>query len=176
MFNRPSLMFLLYYYGKRNHFLYFRKSLSECGSCCTPDSSHCAADWTYQCNRHSDAGSPGKEKLVVYSTCAGAAVDVVLNALLIPRFRCFGAAAGTLAAEITVLLVQLWYIRTWFPYFKGALPIKKVLIALIPSCFLLIALCQFLHTSTFFMLCATSLAFFTVYGGCLLLLKCRLSP
>ncbi|MCI8951070.1 MAG: flippase [Lachnospiraceae bacterium] len=118
----------------------------------------------------------GKEKLVVYSTCAGAAVDVMLNALLIPRFRCSGAAAGTLAAEITVLLVQLWYIRTWFPYFKGALPIKKVLIALIPSCFLLIALCQFLHTSTLFMLCATSLAFFTVYGGCLLLLKCRLSP
>lgn len=47
-----------------------------------------------------------KELIVLYSECAGAVVDLVLNALLIPRFSATGAAIGTLAAELIVLVVQ----------------------------------------------------------------------
>ena len=41
----------------------------------------------------------GREKTVLYSEIVGVIVDVILNALLIPRFASAGAAIGTLAAE-----------------------------------------------------------------------------
>lgn len=48
----------------------------------------------------------GKEKVVLYSEIAGAIVDVIINALLIPKFASSGAAIGTLVAEFVVLIVQ----------------------------------------------------------------------
>lgn len=75
----------------------------------------------------------GKEKLVVASTCAGAATDVVLNLWLIPRYASSGAALGTLVAEIVVLLVQLWMIRKKLPGLIAAVQIFKVAAALIPA-------------------------------------------
>ena len=49
----------------------------------------------------------GQEKKVTLSVTVGGAVDLVLNALLIPPFGASGAALGTLAAELAVLIVQL---------------------------------------------------------------------
>ena len=48
----------------------------------------------------------GKEKIVLYSEITGAVVDMIINALLIPRFSSVGAAIGTLVAEFIVLIVQ----------------------------------------------------------------------
>lgn len=48
----------------------------------------------------------GREKIVLYSVTAGAVVDLVINALLIPSMKSSGAAAGTLAAEAAVLVWQ----------------------------------------------------------------------
>lgn len=48
----------------------------------------------------------GKEKMVLYSEILGAIVDMVINALLIPRFASAGAAIGTLVAEFVVLTFQ----------------------------------------------------------------------
>lgn len=53
----------------------------------------------------------GRERVVLYSEIAGAVVDLVLNALLIPRFASSGAAIGTLAAEFVVLVVQFVALR-----------------------------------------------------------------
>ena len=50
----------------------------------------------------------GKEKYVLYSEIAGALTDIILNLILIPRFKATGAAMGTLAAEFVVLVVQLY--------------------------------------------------------------------
>jgi len=47
-----------------------------------------------------------KDVLFVSSLFAGAAVNVILNFLLIPRLASIGAAIGTLAAEIVVCVVQ----------------------------------------------------------------------
>ncbi len=52
----------------------------------------------------------GKEKYVLYSEIVGATVDLVLNLILIPRFKATGAAIGTLAAEFAVLVVQYFYL------------------------------------------------------------------
>ena len=53
----------------------------------------------------------GKEKYVLYSEIAGAIVDLVLNAILIPFMGAAGAAIGTLAAEAVVWIVQFRYLK-----------------------------------------------------------------
>lgn len=53
----------------------------------------------------------GREKTVLYSEIAGAVTDLILNALLIPRYAAAGAAFGTLVAEAVVLLVQYLALR-----------------------------------------------------------------
>ena len=54
----------------------------------------------------------GREKIVLYSVTAGAAADVVLNALLIPRFGPSGAVIGTIAAESVIVLIQYMNVRS----------------------------------------------------------------
>lgn len=53
----------------------------------------------------------GREKIVLYSEIAGAVTDVILNALLIPKYASAGAAIGTLAAEFVVFVVQFVALR-----------------------------------------------------------------
>jgi Membrane protein involved in the export of O-antigen and teichoic acid len=53
----------------------------------------------------------GMEKQVLYSEIIGAVIDLVLNALLIPKFAVVGAAIGTLAAEIGVTIYQMYAIK-----------------------------------------------------------------
>jgi Membrane protein involved in the export of O-antigen and teichoic acid len=53
----------------------------------------------------------GREQAVLRSEIAGAATDLILNALLIPRMQATGAAIGTLAAEAVVLAVQYHALR-----------------------------------------------------------------
>ncbi len=48
----------------------------------------------------------GREKTVLRSEIAGAVVDLILNAILIPFLSATGAAIGTLAAEAVVLGIQ----------------------------------------------------------------------
>lgn len=49
----------------------------------------------------------GQEKKVTLSVAIGGVVDLILNALLIPRLGAAGAAIGTLAAEAAVLVAQV---------------------------------------------------------------------
>jgi O-antigen/teichoic acid export membrane protein len=51
-----------------------------------------------------------KDVLFVSSLFFGAAINVTLNLLLIPRLASVGAAIGTLAAEIVVCIVQSAYV------------------------------------------------------------------
>ena len=51
-----------------------------------------------------------KDKLFIISLFSGAAVNVFLNATLIPAFASVGAAIGTLAAEIVVCVIQVAYV------------------------------------------------------------------
>lgn len=61
----------------------------------------------------------GRELSVLWSIVAGAVVDLVLNALLIPRFGAAGAATANMVAEGTVMVVQLVMLR------KEVLPTMK---------------------------------------------------
>ena len=51
-----------------------------------------------------------KEKIVLYSEVFGAAVDFVMNLMLIPKYGSVGAAVGTVIAELSVLSLQVIYI------------------------------------------------------------------
>ncbi|WP_026514194.1 flippase [Butyrivibrio sp. LB2008] len=51
-----------------------------------------------------------KDKLFIISLFSGAAVNVFLNATLIPRYASVGAAIGTLVAEMVVCVVQVAYV------------------------------------------------------------------
>lgn len=49
----------------------------------------------------------GKEKIVIYSTIAGAIVNFIFNIILIPVYSATGAAIATLLAEFAVLSYQI---------------------------------------------------------------------
>ena len=76
----------------------------------------------------------GREKCVLYSEIAGAVTDLILNALLIPRYAAAGAAIGTLTAEIVVLVVQYISLRDEIKDYFCRFPYKKILPALMVSC------------------------------------------
>lgn len=50
----------------------------------------------------------GREKAVLIAELIGAGVDLSMNLILIPQYGAAGAAVGTVAAELAVLLFQLW--------------------------------------------------------------------
>ena len=59
-----------------------------------------------------------RDGIFVKSVCAGAAVNLIVNACLIPPMKSMGAVVGTLMAEFTVPLVQYIILRKELPYRK----------------------------------------------------------
>ena len=113
----------------------------------------------------------GKERFVLYSEIAGAIVDLILNAILIPKLGATGAAIGTLAAEAVVLIVQVIALKN--DDIQDAFrPVQywKILIAVIVGC----GACFWvllLNLGNFITLLISAILFFAVYAGILLLLR-----
>lgn len=59
-----------------------------------------------------------RDHIFVKSVCCGAAVNLAVNLCLIPRMGAMGAVVGTLAAEMTVPVVQFIILRKELPYGK----------------------------------------------------------
>ncbi len=116
----------------------------------------------------------GKEKVVLYSEIAGAVVDLVLNAILIPQFASIGAAIGTLAAEFAVLAVQFTALRGEVSAAFQKIAYWKILIGL-----LLGSICSYWFVSfglgNFLTLVVTACLFFGAYGIALLVTKEKLT-
>lgn len=116
----------------------------------------------------------GKEKIVLYSEIAGAAVDLIVNALLIPRYASAGAAIGTVVAELVVVCFQAFALRNDIgQYFKGISYIK-ILIAVVTSTVVCIWFTQ-VKWSNFSVLISSGCTFFAIYGGVLLVLREKLT-
>ena len=62
-----------------------------------------------------------KDNVYIISVVAGAVINLLINAILIPRLQSIGAAIGTLVAEITVCVIQCFCIRTEFRTLKYAI-------------------------------------------------------
>ena len=112
----------------------------------------------------------GKEKVVLYSEVAGAAVDVIINALLIPSMASVGAAIGTLISELVVLIVQFVYLKgKIFTALKNVHYIR-IVVAIIVSGIAVIWIKTF-EFGNFVTLCISASLYFAVYGMILLLSK-----
>lgn len=65
-----------------------------------------------------------KDKSYIISVFAGAVVNLIINAILIPCYGAVGAAVGTIAAEVTVCVIQTVMVRRELPiltYLKYAM-------------------------------------------------------
>lgn len=112
----------------------------------------------------------GKEKVVLNSTIAGAIVDVIINAILIPQFQSSGAAIGTLLAEFVVLLWQFFAMKEFLFSFLKSIKIIPILLGTIVGSLLSMTFKLFV-SSIFLRLVVSSIVFFACYGLVLLILK-----
>ena len=55
-----------------------------------------------------------KEKLSLIAVCIGATTNLLCNMLLIPKHGAAGAAIGTVIAESSVMLFQVFFLRKYF--------------------------------------------------------------
>lgn len=112
----------------------------------------------------------GKEKIVLYSEIVGSVTDIIINALLIPRFRSSGAAFGTLVAEAAVLLFQYMAIRDQAGKVFRKVPYGKIVFATVIASFAS-AWILFLHKGNFITLVITAILFFGIYAGIMIGMK-----
>lgn len=109
----------------------------------------------------------GKEKTVLASESAGVAADLVLNLLLIPRYKAAGAAVGTLAAEAVVLAVQYAAMRGELKdFFRTYRWIRQAAALALAAAAGLCA--KVLEAAPMWKIAAGALMFFGVYGGFML--------
>lgn len=52
-----------------------------------------------------------KTKVLTIATISGAIINCIINFLLIPRFNAIGAAFGTITAELTVFLIEIYHTK-----------------------------------------------------------------
>ena len=112
----------------------------------------------------------GREKTVLYSEIAGAIVDIIINALLIPRMKSTGAAIGTLVAEFVVLLVQYRALKNEVGYAFRQICYWKIAAGIVLGSAISIGV-AYLGLGYFMTLLITAVLFFGSYGGFLLLTK-----
>ena len=112
----------------------------------------------------------GREKVVLISVTAGAAADIVLNALLIPRFGPAGAVFGTIAAETVIFLMQYLKVRTEIGSTVRRFASWKIAAALVLSTGFSLWV-KALPMGPAYRLMISSVLFFTVYIVFLLITK-----
>ena len=71
--------------------------------------------------RNQDMIPKKRDKYYTYSIINGAIVNIIVNSLTIPHLQAFGVALGTIAAEVTVCLSEIWFVRKELDYFKSVL-------------------------------------------------------
>lgn len=113
----------------------------------------------------------GQEKKVVVSVVAGGVLDLILNAILIPKYGAVGAAVGTVAAEALVLIMQALMLREVLrdlPRMQG----WKVILATAAAAVTVYFLQSAVHSSILLVHMGLMACIFgVVYGGVALLLR-----
>lgn len=112
----------------------------------------------------------GRENVVLYSEMAGAIVDVIINAIMIPKYASAGAAVGTLVAEIVVLIVQYVALRGDVKSSFMSIHYLKIVVAIVLSSFASVWVKK-LMLDNFLTLLISAILFFGVYGMFLFLTK-----
>ena len=117
----------------------------------------------------------GKEKEVFYSVAGGGVIDLAACLLLIPGYAVVGAAISNLLAELTVFVLQIYYVRQCKDKVNiakslGHVEYGKIFLAILVS--MAVAWqCTSLGWKDFFVLILSGSVFFAVYGICLYAMK-----
>lgn len=112
----------------------------------------------------------GKEKFVLFSEMAGAVVNIIVNAILIPRMSSAGAAVGTVVAEFIVVIVQVYYLKDVILDDVKQIQVLKIAVSIaIASVFSLLS--KSLEIGSFLKLIIAASVFYAVMGLLLVLLK-----
>ena len=109
----------------------------------------------------------GKEIVVLWSEIGGAVTDIILNAILIPKMASAGAAIGTLAAEMVVLIIQYTALKNEVAPSFRAIQYHKIIAGIILASFASFWVLR-LSLGSFVTLLISAVLFFAVYGGFLL--------
>ena len=112
----------------------------------------------------------GKEKVVLYSEIWGAVVDVIINAILIPKYASVGAAIGTLIAEFVVFVVQFRFLKDEVKDAFKRIHYGRILIAILLSSIGSLWIKHF-FVGNFKVLVMSAVAYFGIYGIVLLLFR-----
>ncbi len=111
-----------------------------------------------------------KENLVFYSVLAGAVTDLMINAVCIPRMASAGAALGTTVAEGIVLMVQVIILKDRIRELVQPIQFGKIAMAVLAGATGSLLTRQW-DLSALGVLCISSVLFFGIYGGILLITK-----
>ncbi len=112
----------------------------------------------------------GKEDKVLISVIAGAVVDLIINAILIPKYAATGAAIGTMIAEIVVFIVQYFSDKKLFAeLFHSINPLKTVVATVVGM--LASIWVSYMNFSYFISLVMSCICFAVAYLACLFILK-----
>lgn len=111
-----------------------------------------------------------RQKEFTTSVVCGAVVNFILNACLIWKYGAIGASIGTVIAELTVTIVQMYFVRNDFNIKKIAKLSKKYIVASIIMFIICLAVGQVINNNLI------SVAVQVIIGGltyalCLLILK-----
>ena len=117
----------------------------------------------------------GKEKEVFYSVVVGGVIDLASCILLIPGYAVVGAAISNLLAELTVLVLQLYYVKKCRDKVNVAKALRsveygKIFLAIIAAMGIAWQ-CKTIAWNDFFVLLLSGSIFFAVYGIFLYVLK-----
>jgi O-antigen/teichoic acid export membrane protein len=112
----------------------------------------------------------GREKTVLCSVMVGAAVDLVCNFFLIPRYAATGAAVSNLLAEVAVLIFQIVALRREVLSAFRSISFWKVGLGLVAGTAASIWVAG-MGLGSFLSLALSACLFFAAYGVVLLLTK-----
>lgn len=112
----------------------------------------------------------GKEKTVLYSEIIGGAINLVINALLIPALTSAGAAIGTLVAEGAVWGAQFYALRDSISRVYAQFNYKAIALAVAAAIAVAYPV-KFLNLNLFFALAISACVFFGIYFSVLTLVK-----
>ena len=112
-----------------------------------------------------------REKKVLTAVVTGAAVDFVLNLLLIPYLGASGAAIGTLAAELAVVLLEVAFLKSFLKEIHQKHWVWPYILAVVPAsaAAIVVYILALGNVGYFLVLVVTAAVFFGVYGVILLL-------
>ena len=116
----------------------------------------------------------GKEKSLLIAEICGAVVDLVLNAMLIPKFGATGAAIGTLVAEFIVMVIALIALGNNIVQGLKNISYAKIIISLAVASIISMPIVWF-AIKPFYIVLISGVTFFGIYGLMLLILGEKMS-